>query len=368
MTGADLLRYTNQRIDQAYSGYWDNAKWNRVFQQGFTNAVQTVYLNRLTNQNAFDEISYLVSTAKDFPINSATNTLFLGTHIINLVSIFNVGTAVTFTSDLPHDLETGMRITFQNVTGTGNITTFNNQTYTVTVTGSVTGTLTASFVNTGTFTSGEMISPDSILDYFHYLRAEATFTPLTDFTVIKSTNATPIKITLNKRTYLRSTDQITISGITGNTNANGTFYLKQANEFDYFLYSDSKLRTPIAGNGIQAGIGIVSEVIKSTLKFKRSDEKGSIYGQPTVTNPYFQQSTNLIKILPIEEPCTSINIDYIRVCPFQIDANDATMDLTNFIPLPFQYDIIAETAKVFAEASRDINLTQTTQLDIVTNP
>ncbi len=237
----------------------------------------------------------------------------------------------------------------------------------MTVTDPVTFGVTTTTALTGTFTSGEITFPDSIFDYYHYLRAEATFTQATNYTVVSSTNATPIKITLNKRSYLRSSDKVVIAGILGNTNANGTFYLKQANEFDYFLYSDIKLTIPVSGNGKQTGIGTVSEVFNSTLRFKRSDEKGSVYGEPTVENPYFQQSKNLIRILP-DEPCSSIKIDYIRTPTFFIDVNDAVTDLTNYFNLDMQYAIKNETLRIFAASARDGNLYQSSTVSKQENP
>ena len=104
------------------------------------------------------------------------------------------------------------------------------------------------------------------------------------------------------------------------------------------------------------------------MKFKRSDEKGSIYGNPTVQSPYFQQAKNLIKILPADGQCDWIKMDYVRAPTFYIDVADNTRDLTNFFPLPFQYDICNEAAKIFAASSRDGNLYQSSSAEIVNQP
>ncbi len=367
MTGSEILALIKQEADEAYSMYWPTARWDRAIQEATINTIQNKYLGYLNNQNAFDEMNYFITTSATYPVNATTNTLYLGTHSIPLISIFPTGTTLTVTSSLPHDLLTGTRITFTNIVATGTLFSLNNQTYTVTVIDSVTFTVTTSAALVGVFTSGEITFPDSIFDYYHYLWGQATFTQLTAYTVVKSTNASPIKITLNKRSYLRSGDHVVIAGIGGNTNANGTFYLKQANEFDYFLYSDVKLTTPVSGNGKQTGIGTVSEIFNSVLRFKRSDEKGNVYGTPTVQNPYFQQSKNLIRILP-DEPCSSLKIDYIRTPTFFIDVTDTVTDLTNYFNLDMQYAIKNETLRIFAAASRDILLTQTSTISKQENP
>ena len=367
MTGSEMLRLVKLKTDEAYSMYYDATKWNRVFQEAFTNIIQNKYLAFLNQQNTFDEMSYLIATSVVYPVNSTTNTLYLGTTSIPLISIFPTGTTVTVTSSIPHDLLTGTNIKFENIVGTGTLSSLSGQTYVVTVTDPVTFTVVTSTALTGIFTSGDITFPDSIFDYYHYLRAEARFTQLTNYTVVNSTNTTPIKITLNKRSYLRSGDQVVIAGISGNTNANGTSYLKQANEFEYFLYTDATLRNPRGGNGMQSGTGIISEVFNSTLRFKRSDEKGSVYGTPTVQNPYFQQSKNLIRILP-DDPCDQIKIDYIRTPTFYIDVTDATTDITLYYNLPMQYQIVDEAGRIFAAAARDVLLYQTETASKQENP
>lgn len=355
LTGADLAKLFKQDADTAYSGYWSDARIQRSFDRAFTAEVQEVYSARLVTQNAFDELSYLLAAGVVFNVNPVTNTIYTGYTSFPIAVIFNVGTAVTITTSIPHDLITGTRIQFANIAGTGNITTFNGQIYSVTVVDSVTFTFTATFTNTGVYTplSGIITFPDNITDYYHFLRAEVRFTQLTDFTVVKSTNTTPIKITLGQRSYLMTEDEIVIAGIGGNTNANGTFYLEQANEFDYFLFTDKYLRVPAVGNGVQTGTGTVSEIFRSTIRFKRSDEKGSIYAKPTVESPFYQQTKNYMKILPADQPCDWMRADYIRQPPVTIDITNSTTDLIQYYPDYFLYKVVSKAVLDFDASTRD---------------
>ena len=279
--------------------------------------------------------------------------------------IWNVGTLVTVTSKVPHDLIAGTRIQFQNIiqSSAGNMIALNGQTYTIT---SILDPYTFTFISTftitnvGAFTSGNIGFPDAVPQYFHLLRGEAQFTQLTNFTVVHSNSATPVKIRLDKRSYFRDKDQVVLTG-------GGTYFLKYANEFEYFLYSDEKLQSPVSGVANQF-VGTISEVFKNTLRFKRSDEKGSIYGKPTVQSPFYQQSYNLIKILPENEACNWIKLDFIRVPPMMIDVNDTTNDLTNFYPLQFQYAIENKALKIFFESSKDMIGISTASNDVIRNP
>lgn len=371
MTSAAIFDLLEKDADINYSGYIDTATANQWFYKAFVEATQEIYQKRLNEQNSFDEISYLIATGQQFNINPVTNTMYLGYTQIPLAMIWNVGTLVTVTSLLPHDLITGTRVMFNNIvqSSVGNMTQLNGQIYTITVLDIYTFQFTANFTitNVGAFTSGIITFPDTVPQYEHLLKGEAQFTKNTPYTVVASTNATPIMITLNTRSYFRDEDNVVISGIGGNTNANGTFFLKYANEFSYFLYNDWQFQLPVIGNGIQTGIGTVQQIIKSPLRFKRSDEKGSIYGKPTVENPFYQQSYNLIKILPEWAQCNWIKLDFIRIPPFYINVADTTTDLSNYYSESFQILVENKALRIFFESTKDIVGISTSGQDVIEN-
>lgn len=82
--------------------------------------------------------------------------------------------------------------------------------------------------------------------------------------ITAATNATPIVITTTSAHGLADGDQVTITGITTNTAANGTFFVKRTSytATTFGLYSDAALATGVAGNGT-AGVSAASIVSQS---------------------------------------------------------------------------------------------------------
>lgn len=89
----------------------------------------------------------------------------------------------------------------------------------------------------------------------------------TSLSVTGATNASPIVITAASH-GLTDRQPVTISGVGGNTAANGTFYVKVLTANTFSLYSDNTLSTAVAGNGVYtsggtiAAAGILKDVVK----------------------------------------------------------------------------------------------------------
>lgn len=89
----------------------------------------------------------------------------------------------------------------------------------------------------------------------------------TSLSVTGATNASPIVITAASH-GLVDRQPVTISGVGGNTAANGTFYVKVLTTNTFSLYSDNTLSTAVAGNGVYtsggtiAAAGILKDVTK----------------------------------------------------------------------------------------------------------
>jgi len=362
MTGNELKKIFEQETDLSYTAFYDDIKLNRWFKKAIIQSAQDIYLNRLNNQNAFDELNFLIATDQTITVNN--NQVYTAPLLLANVTIAAI--TGTFTTELPHNLLTGNTVTTSGIAG---FTTNPNGTFVITVTGATTFTAIVT-ASAGAYTAntGYVTSPVMLSDYYHYLFGSASFTLPTIFTITGSTNATPIVITINKRSYFKTGSKVLVGGIAGNTNANGTFFLKQYTDFTYGLYTDSTFQTPAVGNGAQTGTGTISELVTdSVLKFKRSDEKGTILGKPTVYNPFFQQSKLLIKILPAT-PVSTATFDYIRVPPQFVNVADTSIDMSSWYPLYFQYLWISEVGKMMALALRDGSLAQGEQELIVTNP
>jgi hypothetical protein len=366
MTGSELYALIQQNIDVSYTGNLDPAKCNRWLNTtSYVKVVQDIYNDKLNNQNAYDELSYLIAVNKIFSVNN--NKIFHKPIPVTNIT-FLAGTATVIT-ELPHNLISGDNVEIQNTQGT--ITpALNGATGSATIIDST--TFTFGFTRTGgTYTpnTGQVTGDKIIGDYYHYLWSKAKFnTPVYNVTVTSASNTTPIKITLNKRTKLRSKDLVTQSGAIGNTAVNGARYLKQLNEYAYSLYTDVNLQNPVSGNGVYLGGARISVSDYQTCKFKRSDEKGGIYGQPSAINPYFEQGELMIYLEPLDIMCDEITINYIRTAPIVIDVNDTVIDYERYFPLYFLTKLASDVGRNFAIATRDGNLIMSQTEQEVDNP
>ncbi len=68
-------------------------------------------------------------------------------------------------------------------------------------------------------------------------------------TITGASNANPIVITTSSTNGLTSGQPVSITGVGGNTNANGTFFVKVLSPTSFELYTDALLTTGRAGNG-----------------------------------------------------------------------------------------------------------------------
>lgn len=202
-----------------------------------------------------------------------------------------------------------------------------------------------------------------ISDYFHMMNLRAKYVlPVkiaigNSVYIVEATNSTPVRIKLNVNTNLRSYSQVFISGVTGNTNANGTRYLKAISGKWFELYSDVNLTTPIVGNGTYAATtGSVQMVSYNYAKPLDSNHKFSQLGQATTDNPLYEIADGVVKVYPLTSVCSEITVDYVST-PVYIDVEDATIDLNATYSEDFLNFIMQETAVLMGMSSRDNELT-----------
>jgi len=364
MTGAEFAKLFKATVDVSYSAYIDDAKLNRFASQAMTNIIQRIYRERLTNQSAYDAVSYLIATSQRYSLSA--NTIYLGSRTEDITNITFSGFTATVTTLLPHDLQNGVSVTFSNVSG-GNMNMLNGQQYAITVTGANTFTFTSTFALSGTFAAGQLLFSHAIADYFHYLWGKVTFLNPLDYAV-RVSNTSPIILTLDKKSPLRTYDKISISGVIGNVGANGVFFLRQLNEKTYGLYLDKNVKTPSVGTGSQVSGGVVSQYVSGVMRFKRSDEKTGVFGIPKPEAPFFQLTKNQLKVLPEDITATDLEIDYIRTPPFVFDVKNNTLDLSRYLPDYFWYSVMDETSIIFASSIRDSTLVQLENKKLVENP
>lgn len=361
MTGFELYKEFQRVVDAPYTGMVDPAKFNKLIAEAIDDVTQSIYNNRLVNQNAFDEMSFLLSLNTEI---SVTNNQFFHTPI-PIVSVTSALTTAIFQTELPHNLTAGDSITVTGVTGLNNIngTVVAVQSVTSPVNfiaiypSNITGTYIA---RTGVVTASNMLS-----DYAHYLYGEATFLESLSLTATKGYNTSPARIAVNKKNRLRDGDKVRISGFTTG-NINGDFFVKYLNEFLLALYTDKSLSTPVVGASI-TGTGTVEQLITSPLKYKFSDQKASAY-KPTTENPYYQLGKLVFTVYPEDVPCETVKIDYVRKIPFAIDAANTSDDLDKYYPDYFQHQVVDMAAKNYGFLMRDTLLSQESQSKIIENP
>ena len=379
ITGSYLYTRFQQKEGQAYTGYFPIAEWNQMFEEALIQAADQRYRNP-QDQKANDEILSLITTNNTLSIVN-NNKFYLAP--LSLSSVTNVGTTVTATTFLPHNLITGQTVTVTGITGftTNNP---NGGPFTVTVTGPNSFTYVVGAAPTGTYTSNTGITyliGGQLVDYFHILNIQAYYletlpsTALGQNYITNASNTSPIRITCSDFNNLRSGEQISISGITGNTNANGTFYITKVNDLQVDLYSDFFRQTPVVGNGVYGGTPIVSRVYNNVCTRLLPDEKISPLIKPSPRSPKYEMADSMIKVYPqTNYICSKITIDYKRR-PLNVygtglfvDGNDNVLDLSLYYNEKFLNNVNDLVLIMAAGESRDGGLTQFETQQLNDNP
>lgn len=364
-TGLTLSRYFDQKTGSAYTNFLDATKKNRLFKDAVISLIERVYKSDF-EQKQWDEISFVTKTQFVIPVQND----FIVTAPIQITNIVNVALTVTVTTALPHGLISGQTITLQNVQGIVSTAPINGSAFTLTVTTSNTLTfVVAAFAGAYVANTGSVTSTLFLNDYWHLLSIKCKYNSnLYNIVVSDASNTTPIKIKLNSRNNIRTGEQITISGVLGNTDANGIFFVKSLNDFSISLYADINFQTPIAGNGNYISGGILKRTVYNYAVPLTSDMKIGVLNIPTVVDPYFEIADNQIKLYPLTENCVESTVDYIRQPNVIIDVADNAIDLTTYYPEKFLFAMVDEASVIFAELSRDLELAQMASAEQQKNP
>lgn len=206
-----------------------------------------------------------------------------------------------------------------------------------------------------------------VTDYLHELAVQTTFTELIQADITGATNTSPIVITLDERTSLRS-EQVVISSVLGNTAANGTRYLKKLTEYTFALYQDAKLTIPISGNGAYTSGGLVRRVVIKNAKMLPPQREIDSFSSGTIYDPKYSINDGVMQFYPTTETCTSVSLKYITQPPVLIDYQDNIVNLEDTYPLRFLYTVISEAALLMGFSSRDTLLVQNSVTEISQQP
>ena len=377
VTGLDLKRLFEDKIDNSYSDYVSDPKMQRAFDNAFLRIIENKYRG-LDTQKEFDELSELMVIDQVMLIN---NNRFR-TVAVPISSVLT-GATTTFNFAAEHNLIEGDTFVVSDVAGT---LTGVNQSHTVTA-GSITSPLqiTLPTASTGTPTPNTGSAVTSVIinfveyrtmleDYLHVLAIEAYMYEEDDaIPVYKSYPGTPCAIEFFRPTKLRDKDFIFASVFQGNNPSNTGFALvKKISEFKYELYQVStnpNFSNPITLNQTQLDfIDDIAVVEANWAKYLQSDRRISKSGEPSIDEPRFNQHKNFILMHPQGAVCRFVRVDYIRKPEVVIDVTDNVRDLSLFYSETLLNRLTDEAVKMFYQEVRDPNQYQVADREMLDNP
>ncbi len=115
-----------------------------------------------------------------------------------------------------------------------------------------------------------------------YIGFNTTFS-YAGFSITGATNASPIVVTVPSHNFIDG-DTISITGVTGNTNANGTFVILNSTNTTFELYEEDGI-TPVAGNAAYVSGGTAKIKYSSTWETESTDFSDTSYQTPVT--PWF---------------------------------------------------------------------------------
>lgn len=206
-----------------------------------------------------------------------------------------------------------------------------------------------------------------ITDYLHLLSIKAKYMEDISLVVETLTNTTPINVEA-WYSSLRNGQYVNVSSATGNTAANGNWYLRQVTPRKYQLYSDALFVTPSVGNGSYVDGVVMKNIYYNQCKQMVSDQKGYVLEDATAYYPKYEMAQGKIKFYPITIPCSEVTIDYITKAAVLINKDDNVIDLELTYPYQFLVEnVMSEAVILFAERYRDDNLRGTALQDTQRN-
>ena len=127
----------------------------------------------------------------------------------------------------------------------------------------------------------------------------ANITQFATSTISNATNATPIVITTSAAHLYASGDTVVITGVTGNTAANGTFVIAVTGSTSFTL-------TGSVGNGAYAGGGTAKDI--NLLPFAATPSNGDVFTVDQL-NTYLQNLADKIQFLALKVQNRLISIN-----------------------------------------------------------
>jgi hypothetical protein len=365
-TGVDFNKEVERRIDKVYSDYYDPATQKAFFRRSLQLSITSKY-NVLDTQKRYDEIRSLLVYAREVP--ATTGRILLQPIAVTAYSyvfspIFPSASFSTITTAFPHMLQNGDTA---SVSVTGSTGTLSISGAVATVTDFTFSILTGVAGNIGTFQSGNVVTTDMAQDYMHLFSVRAAYI-FENEDEIDSVNATPskIEITLQKRSQLRDGNKITISGVVGANGMNGDRYVKQIGTRRYRLYNDEELLSPVVATSAYISGGVITSTKMNSCFQLKPDQYVQKVDSPTKRFPRYQMADNAIIIEP-KSNLQYVEMDYIKLPPFEIDPLNNDTDLLLYYSQEFIEYLVDFTARLFDLDTKNVQGLNMDTPQVVTN-
>jgi len=365
-TGVDFNKEVERRIDKVYSDYYDPETQKAFFRRSLQLSITSKY-NVLDTQKRYDEIRSLLVYAREVP--ATTGRILLQPLAVTAYSyvfspLFPSTSFSTITTAFPHMLQNGDTA---SVSVTGSTGTLSISGAVASVTDYTFAILSGVAGNIGSFRSGNVVTTDMVQDYMHLFSVRAAYL-FENEDEINSVAATPskIEITLQKRSQLRDGNKITISGVVGANGMNGERYVKQIGTRRYRLYNDQELLSPVVATSAYISGGVITSTkINSCFQLK-PDQYVQKVDSPTKRFPRYQMADNAIIIEP-KSNLQYVEMDYIKLPPFEIDPLNNNTDLLLYYSQEFIEYLVDFTARLFDLDTKNVQGLNMDTPQVVTN-
>lgn len=352
-TGVDFLADLRKQVSQYTTEFVSTAWGNYLAKQALFELIERNYAG-IINQYRKDEISSLIKTNQVYPVLNNATPLKVFAYPEFFLNVQSAGPPGVYfiTFNTPHNLGSGVDVVISGVQVATNsngtytyVTSFtgNNQYMVISPTVIHIRVATAAVIGSS---GGTLYGTNYITDYYHLLAVKTTFQDPTQYTITGASFATPIVVTVSNINNIRSGEKVIISGVGGNTGANGTFYVKKQLAKTFALYTDQNLTVPAPPAGaLYTSGGTITRVHEYYAKTYNSDQQIDVYGA-TPQFPQVGTTEWTLKYYPSDKTCTSISIDYIKKAAL-ISTTDSVTDLSQLYNQSFLNDLVEYAAKAF---------------------